>query len=75
MASCAPVGNRRRRQSALFAGRDRRMSNPPQLDNLPHLPGSHAALLVAFCAASMPLASSSAMPDAAVTIRLTPAPG
>src|ERR1017187_5255496 len=37
--------------------------------------GSHAALRVDFCAANMPLARSRAMPKAAVTMRLTAAPG
>src|ERR1039458_2112900 len=36
---------------------------------------SHAALRVDFCAANMPLARSRAMPKAAVTMRLTAAPG
>ena len=44
-------------------------------DCLPHKVGTHAALRVDFCAASMPLARSSAMPNAAVTARLAVAPG
>ena len=54
-----------------------RVTNPPQVGNLPHTMSSytHAALRVDFCAANMPLANSSAMPNAAVTTRLSTAPG
>ena len=34
MASCAPVGNRR--WTAGWAGAERRVTNPPQVANLPH---------------------------------------
>ena len=80
MTSCAPVANRRWMQH--FVSADRRVSNPPQVGNLPHSVeagwkerGNHAALRVDFCAANMPLARSSAMPNAAVTTRLSAAPG
>jgi len=75
MASCAPVANRRWMQH--FVSADRRVSNPPQVGNLPHSmePRNHAALREDFCAANMPLARSNAMPNAAVTTRLSTAPG